>query len=263
MIANGAVPLITIPTRATDKTSTIIDHIITNDVKHHISPAVLEVNLTDHYPILCAVKQSKPLRKVKVSESFHRDQSKLVADSFCEDLQNKLHDYFVQQPSLCNSNYNSLFNKFASIVTETIDIHAPLTKLSCTKIKRRSKPWITKGILISIEKKRKMFKTHFLANDENKNSLFKKYANRLTKIKTSPKRNYYTSKIKEDQDNPRKVWNTIRSVLPQKSNHSHENSSAIKLDGHETTDPQLSQIISINFFALLAQTLPKIAPTRN
>ena len=129
LIANGAVPLITIPTRVTDKTSTIIDHVITNDVKHHISPAVLEVNLTDHYPILCAVKQSKPMRKVKVSESFYRDQSKFVADSFCEDLQNKLHDYFVQQPSLCNSNYNSLFNKFASIVTETIDIHAPLTKL--------------------------------------------------------------------------------------------------------------------------------------
>ena len=64
-----------------------------------------------------------------------------------------------------------------------------------------------------------MFKSHFFANDENKKSLFKKYANKLTKIKTLSKRNYYTFKIKEDQDNPRKVWNTIQIQIQFISSH--------------------------------------------
>ena len=105
-----------------------------------------------------------------------------------------------------------------------------------------------------------MFKYHFLANDENKKSLFKKYANKLTKIKTLSKRNYYISKIKEDQDNPRKVWNTIRSVLPQKSSHGHENSSAIKLDGHETTDPQIIADHFNKFFCSIGSNLAQNCP---
>ena len=90
LIANGAVPLLTKPTRLTDKTSTIIDHIITNDFTHRINPAVLQANLTDHYPIPCAVKQSKPLRKAKVSEIFYHDKTNFIADSCSEDLRYKI-----------------------------------------------------------------------------------------------------------------------------------------------------------------------------
>ena len=177
LIANGAVPLITKPTRLTDKTSTIKDHIITNDFTHRINPAVLEANLTDHYPILCAVKQSKPLRKAKVFKIFYRDKTNFTVDYFCEDLLHKLYYYFAHQPSLSKNIYDSLFSKFASIVSKTIDIQAPLKKLSRKKRKLRCKPWITKEILTSIKKKRQMFKTRYLADDEKKKMLFKKYYN--------------------------------------------------------------------------------------
>ena len=39
--SNGAFFLITKPTRVTDKTATVIDHIITNDTEHSISPGVI------------------------------------------------------------------------------------------------------------------------------------------------------------------------------------------------------------------------------
>ena len=53
--SNGAIHLITKPTRVTAGSSSIIDHIITNDLGHKISPFVILSNLTDHYPIMCAI----------------------------------------------------------------------------------------------------------------------------------------------------------------------------------------------------------------
>ena len=55
MIRNSAISLITLPTRVTFATSTIIDHIITNDLKHKIAPFVIHSDLTDHYITVCNV----------------------------------------------------------------------------------------------------------------------------------------------------------------------------------------------------------------
>ena len=53
----GSVPIITKPTRVTDKTSTTIDHIITNDAAHVILPGVIRCDrpFSDHYIIFCNV----------------------------------------------------------------------------------------------------------------------------------------------------------------------------------------------------------------
>ena len=47
-----------------------------------------------------------------------------------------------------------------------------------------------------------------------KKSFYKVYSNKLTKLKTLSKKLYYTSKFDECQKDARKVWNVIRSTLP-------------------------------------------------
>ena len=67
LISNGYYPLINVPTRVTDNSSTIIDHIITNDHIHNISSGVIKTDLTDHFPIFCTIsnvtlkKSHKPI----------------------------------------------------------------------------------------------------------------------------------------------------------------------------------------------------------
>jgi len=48
--SNSYFPLITFPTHITDKSSTVIDHIITNDNKNSILPGIIKTNLSDHFP---------------------------------------------------------------------------------------------------------------------------------------------------------------------------------------------------------------------
>ena len=53
LISCGSLPIITIPTRVTETSATIIDHVITNDSSHEIKPGVIRYddNLSDHYVI--------------------------------------------------------------------------------------------------------------------------------------------------------------------------------------------------------------------
>ena len=55
LISNGYYPLISVPTRVTDNSSTIIDHINTNDHTHNISSGVIKTDLTDHFTIFCTI----------------------------------------------------------------------------------------------------------------------------------------------------------------------------------------------------------------
>ena len=49
-----------------------------------------------------------------------------------------------------------LFSNFIELVTTTINTLAPLIKASRKKRKLMNKPWITKGILVSIRRKQKL-----------------------------------------------------------------------------------------------------------
>ena len=53
--SNGFVSLITKPTRVTNTSSTIIDHILINDSVSSLSSGVLIYTISDHYPIFCTI----------------------------------------------------------------------------------------------------------------------------------------------------------------------------------------------------------------
>ena len=144
---------------------------------------------------------------------FYCDKTKFCSESFCKNLQTDLDNYFSHRPTLSNENFNELFNSFVHIISRSIDTHAPLRPISRRMRKLLQKPWITKGLLSLIKKKRQMFKSHFLSGEEKK-SFYKVYSNKLTKLKTLSKKLYYTSKFDECQKDARKVWNVIRSTLP-------------------------------------------------
>jgi len=59
----------------------------------------------------------------------------------------------------------------------------PLKSFKKRKSKILSKPWLTKGLLISIRKKQLMYNNQFLHGSEMEKMLYKNYASQLTKLK--------------------------------------------------------------------------------
>ena len=71
---NGAFHLITKPTRVTDSSATVIDHIITNDTKHAIYPSIVISNFTEHHLIKCKITTFETMRKTKKGVPFYRQK---------------------------------------------------------------------------------------------------------------------------------------------------------------------------------------------
>ena len=107
-----------------------------------------------------------------------------------------------------------MFNEFYRLISKTIGQQAPLKRCSRRQRKLLKKPWITKGTLTSIKKKNFMFKTHFLYGNASQKLFFKRYSNKLTKIKAMSKRSYFKSKLQNHQGDTKKTWEILRKLLP-------------------------------------------------
>ena len=130
ILSHGAIPLITKPTRISNSSSTIINHIITNDSKHKLQSFIVKSDLTDNYPIFCVINKNFTNNKKNLEKLFYQDKTKFCSELFCKDLQADLKNYFSHQPALSNKNFNELFNDFIHITSHSIDTHVPLRPIS-------------------------------------------------------------------------------------------------------------------------------------
>ena len=81
--------------------------------------------------------------------------------------------------------YNSIINKFM-----------PLKKLPIQQKRAIIKPWITKGLKVSIKKKNNLFQISKKINDQKFTDEYKSYRNLLTLLKKKSHDNYYKDKLK-------------------------------------------------------------------
>ena len=77
-----------------------------------------------------------------------RDFSRFSRDSFNFDLSNVDWNALLNKKKPCYADnlFSSFYNKFNKLISK----HAPMKTISNRKAKQLSKPWITKGIRISI-----------------------------------------------------------------------------------------------------------------
>ena len=149
---------------------------------------------------------------------LYRDKSKFSSENFNEDLASQLEMHFENEPALDVNNFNTSYNKFIEIINKTVDQHVPVKKYSRKHQKLKNKPWITKGILVSIRNKNKMIKSHYLSHDKEKIKLYKTYSNKLTKLKTISKKKYYADEFPKCKNDARNAWKILRNLLPSEHN---------------------------------------------
>ena len=122
LISNGYNPLINVPTRVTDNSSTIIDHVITKNHTHSISSGVIKskTDLTDHFPIFCTISNVTLKRSYK--STFRRDFSMFNADDFCNHLNNGINSFFLTISYINGNNFDDIFDQFLQLLTNAITL---------------------------------------------------------------------------------------------------------------------------------------------
>ena len=58
----GCISLVNKLTRVKNHSSTLLDHLYTNAIKRETDVGVLQVNLTDHFPLVAKIKDSTPVK---------------------------------------------------------------------------------------------------------------------------------------------------------------------------------------------------------
>ena len=143
-------------------------------------------------------------------------------------------------------------------ITHAINKHAPLVKLTPSQRKLKLKPWITSGIFKSIKTKQSLYKTHFINGNDSHKQFYKKYSNKLTKIKFLAKQQYFKFEFEQSKSNCYRSWRLIESLIS-----SCKKSSALKCWDLNMTDPTSMADIFNDYFCNVGKTLAEKIPDCN
>ena len=147
-----------------------------------------------------------------ICHKMYRDFSKFNNAAFIEDL-NQIN--FV---NLVSSDVNERILNVINILQKITDKHAPIKKTPQSKRRQLKKPWITAGILKSIKTKHKLFNSNFLSKDPDKVKTYKKFNNKLNKIKETAKKNYFKQQFEMNKSNLKATWKLIGMLINRKKN---------------------------------------------
>ena len=232
-LENNFVPCITLPTRITDHSATLLDHILlrtpTRLIQNKVTAGNLICGVSDHLAnfMLLDVNlysyQERPKIRLFTDEKIAEFLTNMKNGAV--NLQSNTSEYDVNlNYSSFHCNLNTMYNKYF-----------PLVRMSRKQFKQ--KPYITKGILVSIRHKNKLLKK-YLAHDTAINELnYKRFRNKLVNIIKKSEENYHRSLISKYNNNNKQLWKCFGKMLNKKK-IKHNKISSLEVNSSITTNQQ-------------------------
>ena len=250
----GCIPLITHPTRITTTSSTLLDHVYTNNVVGEHKSFILVEDVSDHLPVMVCSNLSLP-KSEKSAVTLIRDTKNFKVEKFLDKLTEGM-ELLGDIKEECIDKYTE---KFIDIFHKTLNIHAPLRKQSRKETKLKNKPWLSKGILISIQQKNLSYKRALKLNDSNTWEQFKVYRNKLTHIKEYAKRLYIKNLVNDNKHDTSSLWKIINKIIHLKN--VKKNNIPNKMYASKSESAQGPQAISNLFNKYFIEIGVKLAST--
>ncbi len=158
------------PTRITENTSTLLDHILTNSTEKISQFGVLDIGLSDHQIIFCTRKTKKMKTNTK---TFIKIRS----------LKNYTKEIFLEKLSKINfpdySNFTDVdeaYTNFLDKVTNIIDELAPFKEIC---VRNNSEEWVDEEVFEGIRVRDKLYKKFKNSRLHSDHVKFKNARNRL------------------------------------------------------------------------------------
>ena len=262
LCSNSLLPTITLPTRITPKSRTLIDNIISNDIIHDYTAGNITTTFSDHLAQFLIIKTHKP--KIPKTNIFERNFKKFDEKNFLLDLLGVNWEDHIQTK---NNNPDFAMQQFLKIINSILDRYAPVTKRSKKTTKLKEKPWITNGILTSIKIKNKMYKKYCKTKDKEKQikifNYYKTYHNLINKLIKQSKIEHYQEYFKEHKYNLIKTWKGIKELINIKTKSQNQLNS-LQINNELTTDSNIISNSANTFFTTIASKLEaKLIPEQS
>ena len=205
--SHSLIPSIHKPTRITEETATIIDNILTN-YDRDVNSRIVLTDISDHLPTIVTTNCAVP-NKSNNNKYVHK---RLLTDGNVSKLKQKLSN-IEWDNVLQGDNVNDDYEMFLKTFTETYNDCIPIKKCVFNKKKDPKSPWITRGLLKSINTKNKLYKEFINNPTQQRTHKFKTYRNKLHGLIRKSKRDYMHKRFEQIKGNMKKTWNMINTII--------------------------------------------------
>ena len=251
ILNSGFLPTITLPTRLS-KNSTLIDNIFINKHEKLRFAGILNNEISDHQIVVVDMDLVIPPNKTYYITVFsNSDQTK---QNFKNDLESKnIYDMLNKEP---NANPNENYLILQTEITVSMKTHLTKKVIKFNRKKHKRDPWMTYGILNSVNRKNLLYKKLMKINRDSllfdtKKQAFNAYKSLLRRLINQAKNKYYSKQFDKNRRNGKKTWHTIDQALHRKIPKSTPD--AIIIDNKLSTDRKdIADFFNIYFSTVCA-----------
>jgi Reverse transcriptase (RNA-dependent DNA polymerase)/Endonuclease-reverse transcriptase len=223
LISYGFYPTITIPTRITLSSATLIDNIFINKCFVNQFSRVIYEDISDHLPILLQLNlehnshYDTTATKILPKRIYsHRNIQKFVelannvkwTNLFDSDEINKLDDV--------NKSYNIFASKFQEIFNMAFPLTLPVNQSRKNQHKLNT-PWFTAELKDACKKKRLLFKRKIKNPTPTNAKIYNTFRNNLKTLIRKQQRIYYLREFQKYSQNTTKTWKLINLLVKHKN----------------------------------------------
>ena len=271
MSMSGFFPKITLPTRLSETTCTLIDNVITNNIDNNHLSGVLIRKISDHQMNFCMIndKRTASNSKGKFIEIGNHTGNALENFQIYLFERNIIQEMDHNISSDPNANCDILFDELSNAK----QLHMPTERVKFNKRKHKVQPWMNNVLLKKINKKSdkyskllKISKTD--ANYAAKKIEFNEYVKSVKNDIKTAKRNYYFHVPRHanffiHKNNIKQTWNTISVTLNKHRKNRDIPEKIVYNDKTLTNEQEIANSFNSFFASVGAQLSSSIEQSDN
>ena len=215
--------------RGTRWQTSCVSHIYTNVNIENTETNIITSAISDHFSVFTKLKNMKS-KHIPKTDVYTRKKilSQVEITNFNNELQTKINNL-----NFDNTNVHELAEQLVDIYKDLIDKYMPLRKLSRKEKSFWFKPWLTRGIITSMNTRDALHRESLKSDNEEDHKYYKRYKNFVTRMQNKSYNDYHSKNLEEHQknNNKKKIWESINEI----ANYKRKKTTEIKWLAHEGT----------------------------
>ena len=217
---HGFVQLVSRPTRITDHSATLIDHVYTNNLDSALSCNIITLDLSDHLATHTKISlgTSTHASRIATANSAKNDtETRMFNEANHETFKNSINAETWHEIS-ADMNAQTAYNKFEEIYLKHYNDAYPL---KCNKVRRNNeranpKPWILPWLENACARKQNAYHLFVKTPTPENKAKYEKLNSFCEKHVDLAKTKYRKAYFDRYQQDSRKQWQMINSLLGRK-----------------------------------------------
>ena len=206
--ARGFYPLVSLPSRLTDTSATLIDNVFTNNLLSHIESGLVTVRVSDHLPVFCLVGGEVQCSSGQSKEGWHR----VVNERRIAQFREKLQAWSFDESRALGVEAN--IAKFRNEFRDMYDLSFPWAK-NKKRARDEEKPWLDdEGFKRLVKEKGQLYskKIKGTLGDEGMQRLAE-LNKEVNATRQRLKRAYFAQRMEDIKGDLHATWEVLGEVL--------------------------------------------------